>query len=1080
MGFFGARGGAAGRWLGALRPPLSCAALFLAGAAGAQVELDGSLGPAGPVPFDGTTWHVTDDLGTRSGANLFHSLSLFDVPEGKAASFHLLDPSAPEPDFVIARVTGGDRSDIDGRLRFRHDGASLFLLNPSGFSFGPQSVVDAVGSVYVSTADVLRFGGDGPFDARSSATPEVLSADAPSAFGFLSDGPNSIEFHLDTAPLPGVPASDFNLPVPAGGTLAAVGGDVLIQDSDSAAGGLTIRIEGGTLALASVRSAGIDIPVDVASFDARGQGPNDLGTVTIANNAVIDVQSTQTSLVGAGRVVVRGGRLVIDASRIDDIAGVDLPGAAIAVDVEASESAVVRNGSRLTVISQAGSPGNVRVSAPSVVIEGLGTQVLARARGAGKAPDVEVEADEFQLVDQAQVLLRSSQSGFSTIGGRFEVVADSAAILEGASVRQWAEREATGGGIAFDVGSLRVAGGGAVWSDSTGGGAGGPIEIATGALAVETGGQLLSTTSAAGSGGRIAVAAEVASVTGPSQIRSLGTGSGPGGAIDVAAGDLRVEARGQIVSENTGSGAGGRVDVRALRDVAVTSRGKILSQATGAASNAGGDVDVRAGVRILVVGEDSTDADASQLAALTSSTSPGGSGGRLHLSAPTIELRDAGQLRTTTTGAGPGGSLDVDDTDLLLVVGNATIDKELAGAGLFARTTASDRPGAPAGDGGDLTIAARVVQVEDGGEVSARTFADGDAGNLVVTGAESVTVRGGPRGVSTLSSKGATGKGGNIEIIGAGTVELSSRGQVSASTLGTGDAGRVVVSADRIAISGEESGLFSQTTFPTPDSGAAGDIEVAVAQSLEVRDGGRISVDSSGGGAAGDVTIRGGPGASVALVGGNVSARSRFSADAGNVTIATGGDFVAGRGSSVVTQADNASGGRVTIAAGGIVYASDSRIDTLVASGLSSGIGDGGDVDVPGTLGAPPGLAVLNRSAIVATAVDGNGGNIRVAAGDLLASQGVVIDATSERGVAGEVQITSPDATLAGQITPLPSNFFDASRLMTTACDARRARTGSFVVQTRKAVEPLPDAPLAPSDLDAGRGEARDDGNCPG
>jgi hypothetical protein len=96
-----------------------------------------------------------------------------------------------------------------------------------------------------------------------------------------------------------------------------------------------------------------------------------------------------------------------------------------------------------------------------------------------------------------------------------------------------------------------------------------------------------------------------------------------------------------------------------------------------------------------------------------------------------------------------------------------------------------------------------------------------------------------------------------------------------------------------------------------------------------------------------------------------------------------------------------------------------------------------------------------------------------------------VIDATSERGLSGEVSITSPDATLAGQITPLPANFFDASKLMSTACDARRERTGSFVIQTRPAIAPLPDAPLAPSLLsgtEAGAtgADGATDPSCPG
>jgi hypothetical protein len=151
----------------------------------------------------------------------------------------------------------------------------------------------------------------------------------------------------------------------------------------------------------------------------------------------------------------------------------------------------------------------------------------------------------------------------------------------------------------------------------------------------------------------------------------------------------------------------------------------------------------------------------------------------------------------------------------------------------------------------------------------------------------------------------------------------------------------------------------------------------------------------------------------------------------------------------------------VSISAGGIFYASDTSIETQV----ETGIGNGGDIQVPAFGGPSPGIAVLNRSRIVATAADGNGGNIQVAANDLLASQDAVVDATSARGVSGVVAVTGPDADLAGQIVPLPANFFDAAKLMTTACDARRSRTGSFVIQTRSGIAPPPDAPLRASEL---------------
>ena len=63
--------------------------------AGAQVVLDGSLGatsglvPGGVLP-DGTgaTYLIEESYGRRSGPNLFHSFSRFDVPTGAERRVH--------------------------------------------------------------------------------------------------------------------------------------------------------------------------------------------------------------------------------------------------------------------------------------------------------------------------------------------------------------------------------------------------------------------------------------------------------------------------------------------------------------------------------------------------------------------------------------------------------------------------------------------------------------------------------------------------------------------------------------------------------------------------------------------------------------------------------------------------------------------------------------------------------------------------------------------------------------------------------------------------------------------------------
>ena len=57
---------------------------------------------------------------------------------------------------ILSRVTGGQQSVIEGRRLSTIPGANLYLLNPSGVLFGPNTSLDVSGSFHVSTADYLR------------------------------------------------------------------------------------------------------------------------------------------------------------------------------------------------------------------------------------------------------------------------------------------------------------------------------------------------------------------------------------------------------------------------------------------------------------------------------------------------------------------------------------------------------------------------------------------------------------------------------------------------------------------------------------------------------------------------------------------------------------------------------------------------------------------------------------------------------------------------------------------------------------------------------------------------------------
>jgi filamentous hemagglutinin family protein len=216
------------------RPVLLLSGLLLlralAAISQAQMTLDGSLGPGGPLV--GPDYRIGAELGQIRGSNLFQSFSQFNVQMGERATF----TGPPAIANIISRVTGGQPSRIDGQLRSTIPGANLFLLNPSGVVFGPHASLDVRGSFHISTADVLRFADGATFSARLGEA-SVLTVAAPAAFGFLGATPAPITIQGST------------LRAPTGQALSIVGGDIQMV-------GGRLQALSGRVQLAGVASPG--------------------------------------------------------------------------------------------------------------------------------------------------------------------------------------------------------------------------------------------------------------------------------------------------------------------------------------------------------------------------------------------------------------------------------------------------------------------------------------------------------------------------------------------------------------------------------------------------------------------------------------------------------------------------------------------------------------------------------------------------------------------------------------------------------------------------------------------------------
>jgi filamentous hemagglutinin family protein len=121
------------------------------------------------------------------GPNLFHSFLRFSLAPDEIARFtqEVTDGSDPISN-VIARVTGGLPSTINGGIVSEIAGADFWFVNPAGVMFGAGAFVDVAGSFNASAGDFVVFGSGETWPAFDSAA--VLSVASPVEFGFLATG----------------------------------------------------------------------------------------------------------------------------------------------------------------------------------------------------------------------------------------------------------------------------------------------------------------------------------------------------------------------------------------------------------------------------------------------------------------------------------------------------------------------------------------------------------------------------------------------------------------------------------------------------------------------------------------------------------------------------------------------------------------------------------------------------------------------------------------------------------------------------------------------------------------------------
>jgi large exoprotein involved in heme utilization and adhesion len=712
-----------------------------------------------------------------------------------------------------------------------------------------------------------------------------------------------------------------------------------------------------------------------------------------------------------------------------------------------------------------GNGGNVEVMAPDILLSGAAPggrfssgifAVSASITRGGAAGNLMVTAAGTLDIEDGAVI-NSATDGLGK-GGTVEVTARDI-LLSGGSDIGVDSFSATQGGAAGDVfvnaGALNVQGGSSISSSTYGLANGGKVEIAAGDITISSAGQIVaesnSTTQGGAAGDVLLTAAGALDIGSGGTISSSTAGLGRGGTVEVTAAEATVDGSIVAVSQSPGKGGpAGNLAVSVAGDLDIESDGDISSSTDGLGNS--GSVEVTAGEATV----------AGIIFATSESSGQGGAAGSVVIDiAGALNIERGGFIDSATVGLGNGGNLNV-------------AAGEITDAGLLLADSESTGQGGPAGV--VVVNTPGTLDVEPGGAIDSATSGLGNGGNLDIAAGN--VIDSGFVLADSIST-GPGGKGGNISVRSAGSLDIQAGGELDSSTFGLGAGGTVTAMARDITVAGR---IFANSDSPA-QGGNAGDVVVNAAGTLDVEGGGLISSSTLGQGNGGSVKIsaqnlaisgksaifansdsstRGGAGGDISIdVGEALSMNNRaevgtsaVSGNAGDIAIHVGTDATV-EGRSGITSSAGMNGGSIALNAGTLIFLLDSSITATAGSlretagNLRNSAGAGGDITLD------PEFMILDDSLISANAAVGQGGNILLEA-NYFFNSGSEITATG--ATSGTVTITSPQLDLSGALIGLPSAPIDAgSQIQETCAMAVNGDFSSFLALGKGDIEAQPD-----------------------
>ena len=554
---------------------------------------------------------------------------------------------------------------------------------------------------------------------------------------------------------------------------------------------------------------------------------------------------------------------------------------------------------------------------------------------------------------------------------------------------------------------------------------------------------------AIGTGGDIILTSENLEISNGSRLEASTDGQGNAGRVDLRIQDILLldgsEANSFISNDilQNGEGNTGGIEI-SVGSIFVVNGSQITAQVRGAGNT--GNVSILAQGDIVFDGRDDLPNGVFIPSAIFTGIAQGGAGnsGNIQIAGKNFSVVNRAQIVSATQGSGDAGDIIVRAQNNIYLLNSIITSGVTEGTGN--------------GEGGDIILEAKVVELVDGSSLLAGTENIGNAGSIIIRASERVTLSGEGPGANnsafivpsqittTVDGQNARGEGGDIDIA-TGILSLTDRAFISSSTSGDGTAGDTRIQVDSLRVTGGAAILA--ITRSAEDAGT-----IFVTANDEIFINGRDARGEPSEIASSSIGEATGNGGAVFI-----ASPSVFLADGGRISATSGGSGLAGdinfdinrmevSDGTIETSAVQSQGGDINVNAasgrprGVIVLRGDGDITT-------DGFGNGGNINL-NTI-----VIAFDDSDILARSTDARGGNITLGPffSDTLPIGAVFptenngrVDVSADGRLASGT-ITTPDTSFVqNSLNQLPAVIVDPSTLIAGSCIARTDEgQGTFV-----------------------------------